>query len=520
MSIPIFNSLDFYADPASHRNKYRVLTDTFIENYGSAPQFYARSPGRVNLMGDHIDYNFFPVLPMAIDADVVIAATADPESSQIILTNTDPKFTKQVIEIPQDGSVITIPKDVHLWGSYFMCSVIVAHALLLEKYPEVIDSGNKPMCGMRLTFSGTVPTGGGLSSSAALCVASTLAILRANGAKNVTKQDLTRATVVLEHYVGVQTGGMDQCALVYGESGKALLVQFRPELKGVPFKFPQLKDKQLVFLITNSLSIANKHETAPIQYNLRVVEMGIAADLMAHTFDLKCERDSNVKTASLYGVMQAYFKQRRGEKPWDGNDPFEGGRRLEEMLKLVEQMELSQALKDHGHSLADASAALELLEGDFHERYLTLLTVHFDRLQLYKRLVHVFSEALRVMTSLKLLASANEALTLNFLERFGQIMNESQASLKVDNESSSYQLDKLHSIAMSNGSYGSRVTGAGWGGLMVHLTDTEKLEALKEGLIEKYYKPNFPKISQAELDQAVVVTTPAVGSCLLEDYSI
>lgn len=88
----------------------------------------------------------------------------------------------------------------------------------MEKYPEKVAGGSKPLKGLYITFDGTVPTGGGLSSSAAFCVASTLAVLKANGVDSISKADLTRITVVSEHYVGVNTGGMDQCASVYGEA--------------------------------------------------------------------------------------------------------------------------------------------------------------------------------------------------------------------------------------------------------------------------------------------------------------
>ena len=117
-----------------------------------------------------------------------------------------------------------------------------------------------------------------MSSSAAFCVASTLAVIKANGIDNIPKEDLTRITVVSEHYVGVNTGGMDQCASIYGELDHALLIEFKPKLTAKPFKFP-IDD--LIFVITNSLQVSNKHETAPIHYNLRVVEMGIAADLLS-----------------------------------------------------------------------------------------------------------------------------------------------------------------------------------------------------------------------------------------------
>ncbi|EGW34832.1 Galactokinase, partial [Spathaspora passalidarum NRRL Y-27907] len=317
--VPTFTDLSFYTH--DNKSRYNDLVTKFKKNFPeSSVEFFARSPGRVNLIGDHIDYNFFPVLPMAIEVDVV-AAVGVNDSNQIVITNTDEKdFPKQVIEIPSDPKVsVTIDKAQHGWGNYFKCGLIVAHKYLLEK------GHNGKVKGLNIIFDGTVPTGGGLSSSAAFCVASTLAILHANGVKELSKSDLTKITVVSEHYVGVNTGGMDQCASVYGETNKALLIQFKPELKGTPFEFPI---KNLTFVITNSLQVANKHETAPIHYNLRVVEMGIASDLLAKKLGLKdLPQDSNIDSSSLRGVMDGYYSTLNQEK-WDGNDIDIGIERL------------------------------------------------------------------------------------------------------------------------------------------------------------------------------------------------
>lgn len=491
--VPTFSDLSFYSTPLDHTARYQQLSDAFTKEYNADLDFIARSPGRVNLFGDHIDYNFFPVLPMAIEVDVICGVKTDQEQ-RIILSNTDSQFKQEVIDLPKDGSVVKIDKHNFSWGNYFKCGLIVAHKYILEKNPQ------HKLKGMKLMFNGTVPTGGGLSSSAAFCVSSTLAVLHANGI-SITKDDLTRITVVSEHYVGVNTGGMDQCASIYGEQQQALLIEFKPKLRGIPFRFPQ---EDVVFLITNSLQIANKHETAPVNYNLRVVEMAIASDLLAHRLKLSIPQDSNLNTGSLRGVMDGYFGA------WDGT-PQTGIDRLSKLLELTE--EIFSEDEKIGFSKESAAKVLGLDDKQFFARYLNKFPVQFDKLKLYQRTRHVYFESRNVLECLILLKGGDSD---SFLSSFGTIMNKSHKSLDVYHNSSNEKLNAICEIALKNGSYGSRVTGAGWGGSVVHLTDAKNLQKLVNALTEEYYKVEFKGIGQEELAEAIVVSKPAAGSCVIE----
>ncbi|RCK61042.1 Galactokinase [Candida viswanathii] len=496
MSVPAFNDLSFYSDPHSNEPRYQEVASTFEKSFpGSLITFFARSPGRVNLIGDHIDYNFFPVLPMAISNDVIAAVSVDGSSNEIVITNTaGADFPREVIPLT---SKVTIDQEHHSWANYFKCALIVAEKYLKEK-------GVTKLKGMKLTFNGNVPTGGGLSSSAAFCVASTLAVIRANGIEDIPKADLTKITIVSEHYVGVNTGGMDQCASIYGELDHALLIEFRPQLTAKPFKFP-IDD--LIFVITNSLQVSNKHETAPIHYNLRVVEMGIAADLLSKKLGLlaKVPRDSNIGTASLRGVMDGRFGN-----TWDGHDYEVGISQLTAMIDVVEQ-ELNN---QQGYSIEECCQELGITCEKFGARYLSRFPVHFETLKLYQRAKHVYKESLRVLETLKAIATIHNRE--EFLMEFGKLMNESQQDLDELNESSNEKLNSICQIALQNGSYGSRVTGAGWGGSIVHLTTVDKAEQLVEGLTREYYNVEFPDLV-GSLDDAIINSKPSIGSCIVSN---
>lgn len=502
MSIPIFHDLSCYSKPTSNIDRYERVKQVFVDKYATQPAFFSRSPGRVNLMGDHIDYNQFAVLPMAIDFDVVAAVGYNQD--EYVITNTNDEFEMEKILLTND---VSIDQSNHTWGNYFKCSLIVAKMFIHEKYPGQV------LKGLNFTFDGTVPTGGGLSSSAAFCVATTLAILHANDVV-VNKDDLTKMTVVCEHYVGVNTGGMDQCASIYGEAGKCLLIQFSPKLSGTPFKFPSLDlpGDDLAFLISNSLETSNKHETAPIHYNLRVVEMAVATELLAHKFKLTLPLESNLKcTGTLKGFMDKYYEVVRHEKSWNGIDIELGSKRLAEMVELTEDA-FTQEQKEQGFSVEEIARELGLSSQEFSDKYLSVFDVRFDKLKLYQRTKHVFLESLNVLKCLELLQNNSKQ---DFLTNFGDVMNQSQWTIKNLNQSSTEKLDEICTIALENGAYGSRVTGAGWGGSLVHLTTVKKLPGLVDALTQKFYKKHYPEITDDELANALVDTKPATGSSIV-----
>lgn len=514
--VPKFNDLSFYSTPDANKPRYELLRQKFHTRFNAEPEFFSRSPGRVNLIGDHIDYCYFSVLPMALDVDVIAAVSKKAAGdNSVTIANTNQQFQEETFDLPDHGEVIDIDQTKFTWANYFKCGLIVAHKFIIERYPELVNNGKSPLQGLNLYFDGNVPTGGGLSSSAAFCVASTLAVLRGNGIQDISKADLTRITVVSEHYVGVNTGGMDQCASIYGGKRKALLIQFKPKLIGVPFELPIIKPHDMVFLVTNSLLESNKHETAPVNYNLRAVEAATSAEYLAAKFDLKLVQDSNLSTGTLRGFLDTYYETIKGEPRWDGNDIDIGIRRLSELMQLIETEDIYTADEKIGFTTSAAAKALKLTEEEFHARFLNKFPVRYEKLKLYQRTKHIFGDSLRVLQVLKLIQQAGTNQE-QFLQNFGQLMNESQVSCNLLNNASTPELEEICEIATKNGSFGSRVTGAGFGGSVVHLTTTDQLPHLIEALTTDYYKQKFPKITQEELDLAIVVSKPATGTCIVE----
>lgn len=516
MSVPVFNATEKISELPKCLGQIPTVVDGFEKVFKTKPDFVSRSPGRVNLIGEHIDYADFSVLPMAIDVDMLMAIKVlnNKKNPSITLANHDTRFAQRKFDLPLDGSYVTIDASISDWSNYFKCGLHVAHQFLKENFADKFEK--KPLTGMEIFCKGSVPTGSGLSSSAAFICATALAIVRANlgTSYKMSKQDLMRITVVAEHYLGVNNGGMDQAASVCGEDDNALYVEFKPALKATAFKFPKLEHSEVNFVIANTLKVSNKVETAPTNYNLRVVEVTVAAEVLAAKYGVSLNKAGALGKGNLRDFMNAYYsKYHNVSKPWDG-DVAIGIERLNKMLELVQE---TFGTHKSGYTVEEASAALNTSKEEFTKDYLTTFPVRFQVLKLYQRAKHVYSEALRVLDALKVMTSGQKFKEdAEFFKLFGGLMNQSQESCDKLYECSCEETDKICEIALSNGSFGSRLTGAGWGGCTVHLVPTENVTKVKTALINDFYKKQYPSITDAELQEAIIVSKPTLGSTLYE----
>jgi galactokinase len=201
-------------------------------------------PGRVNLIGEHVDYHNLPVLPMAIERrlSIVFRARLDP-SVRVISDG----FGECQFEL---GTPVA-PGPAGDWSNYLKA----ATSALATRW--TLSSG------IDAFIASDLPSAAGLSSSSALLTAVALALLHANG----IPASFTELMAVLpegEHFVGTRGGGMDHAAILAGRSGCALLVEFEPlGVSDVPIP------DGWSFLIAHSLTTAEKSGSARTEYNFR-----------------------------------------------------------------------------------------------------------------------------------------------------------------------------------------------------------------------------------------------------------
>ncbi|KAH6695336.1 galactokinase [Plectosphaerella plurivora] len=520
-TVPVAQSLrDIYTDDAleNQSRRWNRLLSTYESEYGRAAAFVARSPGRVNIIGEHIDYSLYSVLPMAITADALIAVSldttpADADTFTVRIANTQPdKFPRREFTVPVAGEV-EIDATKHEWSNYFRCGLRAALELLRKKQPGIRPTG------MSILMDGTVPAGGGLSSSAAFVSCSALAVMFANGEEVVDKTELTELAIVSERAVGVNSGGMDQSASVFPERGTALFVSFAPKLTAKPVRLPSA-DPPVSFLIAQSFVTANKYVTGPIHYNLRVVECTLAASYLNAVLNppgTALPEDSSPLGISLHGLHETYFHNLAAGKSeysvqGDAAKTFETQeQQLAELIRLTEE-----ALpKEEGYTREEIAKVLGISVEELEARFTTKIPIRAERFKLRQRALHVFAEALRVLEFMALLDSGAGADAADGLNRkLGELLNTTHASCRDIYENSSPEVDELCRIAVEAGSYGSRVTGAGWGGCTVHMVPADKVDAVKAAWDAQYYSKRGD-LTAAQKEEATVVSQPGSGSAVL-----
>ena len=182
----------------------------FREAFGAAPELIAAAPGRVNLIGEHTDYNDGFVMPMGIGVGTLVAARR----------RSDMVLRVAALDLGATSEFTLAEPVPHApagdWSNYVRG---VAAALV---------SSGVPLCGADLAIAGNVPQGAGLSSSASLEVASGLALAALAGDPDHDRTALALAGQSAEHhYAGCQCGIMDQLVSARAEQGRAVLIDCR-----------------------------------------------------------------------------------------------------------------------------------------------------------------------------------------------------------------------------------------------------------------------------------------------------
>ena len=438
---------------------------------------------------------------MAIAEDVLIAVFPVPrkgqEQVQVHLANLNPqKFKSGEFSVPKDGKV-EIDASTLQWTNYFKAGLSGA-VDLLRKQDSRFSS-----CGMEVLVDGTVPAGGGLSSSAAFVCASALATLRANGLNKVPKKELVELAIVSERSVGVNSGGMDQAASVFSVRGDAVSISFSPELYAVALPFPKT-GPPITIMVAQSFVAADKHIAAPEQYNLRVVECTLAAEVLAAKLGLKLKTDPGPLGSSLRGFQHAYSESDKTDQRPNADEE------ISIMLSLVDKL----LNNSEGYTREEIASIISMSVEALAKRFMTKFTIIAERFHLGPRARHVFTEALRVQAFKQLLLNPPADANTVLLPKLGDIFNDSHTSCRDVYAHSCPEIDEMCDIARGAGSFGGRVTGAGWGGCSVHLVPKDRVEAIKAAWEEKYYRKREPDITKEKLAEAVVVSEPGHGSMM------
>ncbi len=230
------------------------VAEVFAARFGVAPTVVVRAPGRVNIIGEHTDYNGGFVLPMAIDRDTVL--TARPR--------TDGKLRAYAANL-NDYAEVALQEITRNAASPWL-NYVLGVALELDRL------GHTPV-GADLVVQGDVPIGAGLSSSASLEMAACLLFERLGGFRLTGPEAARLGQRVENRFLGLNSGIMDQFISRMAKRGHALFLDCRSlEHRLVPLRLPDA-----VFVIANTNA---PHSLTSSKYNERVQECRRAVEAL------------------------------------------------------------------------------------------------------------------------------------------------------------------------------------------------------------------------------------------------
>ncbi len=439
------------------------LTDALTAAFGAgeAPK-YARAPGRVNLIGEHVDYNGLPVLPMTLQREIR-AAYRPIEADEIRLAHVNARFPAGTFT---RGTVDSATGDAGDWRRYVQAAV----RGLCED--ELAGRGG----GMEIVFDSDLPMAAGLSSSTALSVVASLAYLDCVGGPVAEGKDRLRLAQVLaeaERYVGTHSGGMDQAIILLGDESGPMKIDFGP-LRAEPTPLPP----DVRVIVCDSLRTAAKGAGEQARYN----EGPLACRLILALVEdyLQREFDEDIEIDSLSELWLGHL-----------------------CLTHEEAADILQAaIPSDAMTVSDVAEYVKTPLETFVDTWLKDATPPMAPLALKRKARHQMTEYRRVEL-------ARDCLLAGDAPGLGALMVESHQSLATDYGVSCEELDTLVDTAMKAGALGARLTGAGFGGCVVSLVPADHADTFAEDMALLYYRQWLGREAPPD---AILPVSPSAGA--------
>lgn len=233
--------------------KLNTLTQLFLSHFQKQPEFLAEAPGRVNLIGEHTDYNGGYVLPCAIDRQIRIVGALRTDGIVRAYSIDFDQFTSFSVDRPDHDRIAP-------WSNY-----------LRGVFHQLLESGFS-VPGLDLLIRGTIPSGAGLSSSAALEVATAEIAIIAGGLDLKPLEKALLCQTAESDFVGVQCGIMDQFASVFGERNRALFLN----CQSLEYQTVSLPGRTRIVVCDSGV----RRNLSQSSYNQRRLECEEALDLL------------------------------------------------------------------------------------------------------------------------------------------------------------------------------------------------------------------------------------------------
>lgn len=247
-----------------------AMINEFSSRFGKNAEHIFFCPGRVNLIGEHIDYNGGKVMPCAISLGTCLAVSK----------NKDKRLRFHSLNFPETT-------ELHLQESYSKTGK-TWYNYPLGMINEILQEGNT-ISGLDMLFYGNLPIGAGLSSSASIEVLTGYALNQMFALKISNKDLALMGKKVENQFIGVNSGIMDQFAVVMGKKDKAILL----DCDTLEYEYLPFETGEYILAIINS----NKQRTlADSKYNERFAECGKVLKVLKKELDVihLCDIDLNM----------------------------------------------------------------------------------------------------------------------------------------------------------------------------------------------------------------------------------
>ena len=268
------------------QQKFRNIGLKFRELF-SAPPLMVRSPGRVNLIGEHTDYNDGFVLPAAVDKEIMVVIASNGGSSCNL-------FSWDLQE-SYSFNLTSVSKAPLHWANYIIGMV------------QQMQNQSAKIAGFDCVFGGDIPIGAGLSSSAALGCGVGFGLSEL-WQLNLSKLEIAQMAQSAEiEFAGLNCGIMDQYANMFGEQGHLIQLDCRKLIhKSIPVDF---KDYRIVLFNSGV-----KHELADTAYNQRRDECESGVEIIAKYYpEVKSLRDCDLQMLTKISLPEQSIIHQRCE---------------------------------------------------------------------------------------------------------------------------------------------------------------------------------------------------------------
>ncbi|MBR5079903.1 MAG: NTP transferase domain-containing protein [Victivallales bacterium] len=445
--------------------KLTPVLQHFIAKFGDKKVIVAGSPGRINLMGRHIDHHGGGINVMALDRRLTMVVS--PRTDNIVrVTNLNPQY-------PDDEFAIT-PITHEKWLDYLDSEPVVQElAASRGKWTNYIKSAifrfqkesSNLLCGMDMAVVSDLPAAAGLSSSSAIVVATAEAIVALNSL-HLSDQQFIELCGEGEWFVGSRGGFGDHAAMKYGRPGKFVHLGFHPFTVGESASLPD----DYAVIIADSTLKARKSEGSKDRFNAQVAAYDLSLMLLNQTYP-----NEHITDMRSLAAVRPYSK-------------------LYDMLRSLplsaSRKQLEEALPDDLHKLARLFAS-HADPGAYNLRGVILYGL--SEMERSERFMETLKKGAYDLVGKMMKISHNG-------DRIGDptISDDQLKRLSADDADLAFQcgayacsvpqIDELCDLLDSTpGVLGSELVGAGLGGCIVALVKKEKAADIIDVLNNKYY---------------------------------